>query len=313
MNTYHNFNKQHQRQTYVNRVVLVAVVVIGAITAVGVMGNGYAVNQECDTWECWYFYLLDEYNLLLEDYNDLAYDYDELYASYNDLAYDYYKSNDRLSQLRTTTDKQFLTTIEDSYIHWDFYDSKGNPYSWNMPISTYEDEVAYSDRKWEQDDVFFSVTYSDGDKGKMRKHHVIVEESFSAVIDEIYENSKSNTDFIREVWWIVGQMTIYEEDVGEWSYGRHALETFTRQGGDCEDMAILIADMLKSSKYTNSWSIKMWYIDTKNVNNPQSINHVIVVVNDGQYRHVIEPTAGTPDWSGYYPNSYRGWSFEVNG
>ena len=46
-------------------------------------------------------------------------------------------------------------------------------------------------------------------------------------------------DFVWEVWTLVSQLTVYDKDVDEFSEGRYALETLTRTGGDCEDLALL--------------------------------------------------------------------------
>ena len=68
----------------------------------------------------------------------------------------------------------------------------------------------------------------------------------------IYYNSNSNSDFIWEVWNIASQLTEYRPDRDDGYYvgdqGRYALDTLYRGGGDCEDLAILIADMLVSNK-----------------------------------------------------------------
>ena len=55
-------------------------------------------------------------------------------------------------------------------------------------------------------------------------------QSFEDVIDGIYDNSHDNADFIYEVWYVVSQMTVYDEDISAESEGRYALETFTRTG-----------------------------------------------------------------------------------
>ncbi len=58
-----------------------------------------------------------------------------------------------------------------------------------------------------------------------------------------------------------------------------------RGSGDCEDTVILIADMIKSSKYTKGWDLEFVYLDTDNLENPESVNHVILLIdnfdNDG--------------------------------
>ena len=89
-------------------------------------------------------------------------------------------------------------------------------------------------------------------------------------------------DFVWEVWTLVSQLTVYDKDVDEFSEGRYALETLTRTGGDCEDLAILIGNMLYSSSYTKDWTIQYVYMDSDNPNNPKEPNllqtHLIIYV-----------------------------------
>ena len=292
------------RKDKLDRLMLVATVpIIGMLSLQGAYGA--QINDFASSWENAYYDLLIEYTKLVNEYYDAL---DRIRAL--ELATDgsdYQRSTGYESPLGEYPP---ITTIENGYIVWDFADSKGNVYVWEMPIEIYEDLVVSSDTKWESDEHIVTFRYPDDHTTKHRLYDWIVEESFSDVIDEVYQNSSGNRDFIWEVWFIVSQLTVYQEDVGVWSYGRHALETFTRQGGDCEDLAILVADMLKSSSYTNDWSIQLVHIDSKNPTNPQQVDHVIVRVHDGQQRYYVEATASQPSWN-YYPEGVRGWSYDV--
>ena len=68
------------------------------------------------------------------------------------------------------------------------------------------------------------------------------------------------SDFIWEVWYIVSQLTEYNSDqdyyVGD--EGRYALDTLARGGGDCEDLVILIADMLMSSETYKGLDVRIY-------------------------------------------------------
>ena len=130
------------------------------------------------------------------------------------------------------------------------------------------------------------------------------------MIDQISEKSHSNRDFIYEVWYTVSQLTVYDRDVNIRSEGRYALDTLTRTGGDCEDLVILIADMLMSSKYTKQWEFHYRYMDSKNPTDLQAMNHVILVVNDGKQKYYIEATA--PPNFGYFSNGVAGWDYPAN-
>ena len=263
----------------------------------GALANYDALVEDYDSLADDYDGLVADYNALVYDYSVLAGDYDELIADYNDLVDDH---NERYP----------LVTISDAEVTWEFYDSKENFYSWSMPIATYEDMIEFSR------DYSIQQGYYDPKHIIINGHTVpvlnldgFVTNSFSDVIDEIYHNSHDNSDFVYEIWYIVSLLTVYDEDVTPESEGRFPLVTFTRTGGDCEDLVILIADMLMSSKYTNGWEFQYVMMDSGNPLDPQKMNHVILHVGDGQYSYFIEATA-SPNWN-YYPNGVNGWWFDV--
>ena len=197
------------------------------------------------------------------------------------------------------------TTIDGTEVSWDITDSKGNAYGWSMPVTTYEDNIVES-RYHVRDKVNLSL---DGETLRVVSLDGFVKESFSKVIDGIYDNSYDNSDFIWEVWYVVSQLTVYDEDIHEYSEGRYALETLTRGGGDCEDLVILVADMLMSSSHTDGWTIQYVMMDSDNPTDPRGIDHVILYVYDGEYAHYIEAT-GSPSWD-YYPDGVTGWYLDV--
>ncbi len=196
------------------------------------------------------------------------------------------------------------TTIDGVDVKWEFSDSKGNDYRWSMPVTTYENLIVES-RYHVRDKMNLNL---DGETVRVVSLDGFVKRSFTKVIGDIYDNSYSNSDFIREVWYIVSQLTVYDEDIHEYSKGRYALETLTRGGGDCEDLVILVADMLLSSKHTDDWTIQYLVMDSNNPANPQEINHVILYVNDGEYYHYVEATA-PPNWD--YYEKVRGWYLDI--
>lgn len=166
------------------------------------------------------------------------------------------------------------TTIEGVDIEWEVSDSKGNTYLWFMPVVTYENQIVES-RFHVRDKMNLNL---DGETVRVVSLDGFVKKSFTKVIDSVYDNSYDNSDFIWEVWYIVSQLTVYDEDIHEHSEGRYALETLTRGGGDCEDLTILIADMLMSSEHTDDWTIQYVVIDTDNPTDPQEINVTVHVI-----------------------------------
>ncbi len=194
---------------------------------------------------------------------------------------------------------------EEPEVKWRVSDSKGNTYVWSMPITTYEDQIVES-RYHVRDKANLNL---DGETIQTVSLDGFVKRSFADVIDGIYDNSHSNSDFIWEVWYIVSQLTVYDYDIHPYSEGRYALETLTRGGGDCEDLTILIADMLLSSEHTADWTIQYVFMDGHNPTDPQEMNHAILYVHDGEYNYFIEAT-GSPSWE-WYPDGVVGWFFDV--
>ena len=197
------------------------------------------------------------------------------------------------------------TTIDGTEIKWEFTDAKWNTYAWSMPVATYENQIVES-RYHVRDKMNLNL---DGETIRTVSLDGFVKKSFTNVIDDVYDNSYDNSDFIWEVWYIVSQLTVYDKDIHEYSEGRYALETLSRGGGDCEDLVILVADMLMSSAHTSDWTIQYVVMDLDNPTDPQEVNHVILAVDDGEYLHYVEATA-TPDW-GYFPEGVTGWWLDI--
>ena len=228
------------------------------------------------------------------------------------------------------------TVIKDTIVHMQFYDSKNNYYEWTAPISNFESIVLKSNMKsyvaekltgevnqdsfWSKLKFQFKEEIADsmgidtvllnhnGRTFSFQDFTSFKSLSFINTVDSIYDNSDSNENFIWEVWYVVSQLTVYDKDVNSNSEGRYSLETMVRTGGDCEDLAILIADMLKSSKHTKDWIIQLVYLDMDNPTDPINLNHVVVYVNDGTNNYYIESTA-SPSWE-YYPNGISGWFYD---
>ena len=267
--------------------------------------DGYATLRDD------YNALRDDYSTLYDNYSTLRDDYSTLYDDYSALRDDYSTLYDDYNAVVDYYDDRYpLTTISGTQVNWKFYDSKENYYTWSMPITAYENLIQPSrDYSLYQTHVNPKYVNLNDRSTPVPNLDGFVRESFSKVVDDIYDNSHGNSDFVYEVWYIVSQLTVYDEDVTLESEGRYALETFTRTGGDCEDLVILIADMLMSSSHTSQWKFQYVIMDSDNPRDPQRVNHVILAVDDGQYAYLIEATA-PPSWD-YYPDGVNGWWFDV--
>lgn len=196
------------------------------------------------------------------------------------------------------------TKITQEVVEIRLLDSKGNQYDWVLPIETYETYVQYPYVPTQ------TIRYSDGRISTIGEFSNYITGSFANVIDSIYENSESEEDFIYEIWFITSQLTVYSTDIGE--DPRFAVETLVRGGGDCEDTAILIADMIRSSSYTKDWDINLLYFDSDNPENPKQVNHVSLEVTTADNSFTLETTAKTTEglnsWVGV---SIVGWRTPV--
>jgi len=244
-------------------------------------------------------------NQRLEDRNDELYRLytceKNLRAGYNCEGTEFYGSE----LLETEKDSYPKTTLDDQTVTWEFYDSLDNFYVWTLPIESYESYI----RATEPRDIFRLQMYT-GDTVTVRDHTKFVRESFKDVIEEVYDNAGGDEEFIYGVWYIVSQLTTYSTDIGE--DPRWAVETFTRGGGDCEDLAILIADMIKSSKHSKNWDIQFVYFDMDNPSRAKDVNHVAVTVDTGSLFYYIEPTAKTLDeLNAWNEKGVTGWYFDV--
>ncbi|MGI0047542.1 MAG: hypothetical protein ACREBB_10220 [Nitrosotalea sp.] len=89
------------------------------------------------------------------------------------------------------------------------------------------------------------------------------------------------------------------------------LEVLGRGGGDCKDLSILIASMIRSSEHTTNWKVQLVYLDSNNPTDPQTINHMIVEVDTGSQHYTIESTAksnGLHYWDG---TNISGWRYDA--
>ena len=264
-------------------------------------------------WSDDYCYDIPEDDLILNNgcYEDYPYLWSDNYCySYpesdsSNYKYDNYVSNSICdSHVKYSIDK----------INFAVCDSKGNSYFWEMDRNVYDDMIINGNNLsiYNSENPIYLVN-DDGLEFTAIGLDGFVYGAFESIIDDVYNNSNSDSDFIYEVWYIVSEITEYGSDRDDGYYmgdeGRYALDTLARGGGDCEDLVILVADMLVSSKYTKDWDIQYIYIDGDNPTNPETTNHVILYVDDGTYSYYIEAT-NSPRWD-YYPNGIIGWYFDV--
>lgn len=250
--------------------------------------------------------LENENHKLKQENSKYRADLDEMHTFAISLKQSLMESGSNLDILKQYTDEleeKNTITIYDNNIHWNFKDSLNNQYYWQIPIETFEHRIKYNT---DYDVRALSNTNTDEDY-TVPKLTPFVQKRFGNVIDQVWDNSDTDLKFVENVWVIVNHLTVYSSDIGE--YPRYAEETLGRGGGDCEDLAILIADLILSSKHTQNWKLEFYLIDSDNPEKPQSVNHVILFIDDGVNRYFVEPTA-TDEFTLFHWNDYKisGWN-----
>lgn len=249
--------------------------------------------------------LNDRYTMLQGDYASLETVYDELAIGYDDLETAY----NELTESYLTLDSQALKPpyiyIYQRSITMAFFRDDGKLLYWTVPFRDleYAIEKGYDTR---QGLDWLSLETKSGYKLHVQDFREFIEpEVFSDVIPELYYESTSDEAFIHQVWGIVAQLTVWTEEIGEIPY--YPLESLLAGGGDCEDLSILFASMLKAAPV--DWEVDLVYMDSDNYQDPQTSNHVIVFVNTGERTYLVETTSKedmTP-----YTEGVTGWYFPI--
>jgi len=242
-----------------------------------------------------YWRLDRELVVLRADYTDLEDSYDVLSERYANLA----------------EDSQFAALppyilIKNRTVFILFRASDGSMHRWTSTLENYETTVVYgySRRKSLQ-----YVTLNDSITGEMYRAvdftPFVDPQPFSEAIPQLYSESEDDVAFFQEVWHIVTSLTAYSSEITETP--RFPLETLVGGGGDCEDLSILIASMLKATPA--NYTVQLVYMDAYSPADAKDVNHLIVLVAtrsglrtfiDGTSKEVMNPY----DW-------VEGWYFDV--
>lgn len=212
----------------------------------------------------------DEYSLLSQKFNSLSEDYNNL----NEIAL-----------------KPPYIFVHDRLVDVVLYGVNGELISWTTPFSELESDIENgSDMRRlivDENQQTREVLRADGTLLYVRDFSpFITTETFETVVPELYRRSPAPYDFIHQAWYMIGQLSNYTNE--EIETPRYPLETLLAGGGDCEDLAILLASMLKTAPV--DWTIDLLYVDIKNLRDPQEINHVLVYVDTGAQTFIIETT-----------------------
>jgi hypothetical protein len=199
--------------------------------------------------------------------------------------------------------------LENRDVIMSFLRSNGTWHSWSVPLDAVVSQAYLGWYKKETGD-FEYVDLRDNKTGELHRlidfRPFIIENNFENVMTNLYHDLGNNDQaFVHEVWYIVTQLTIYQSEIEETP--RFPLDTFAGGGGDCEDLAILIASMLKAAPA--DYTIKLVYMDADNPTDPTEVNHVIVwVETPNGYKTFVDGTSHTEMC---LFTEVVGWYFEV--
>jgi len=237
-------------------------------------------------------YLVTNYNSLNTEYSILQTNYDSLYSEHTQMLEKYNALAGDYNTLNNIAIKPPYIVVHDREVDTTFYDIDGQLVSWVTPFAGLEYDIengAYT-RRLIVDDEWQTILVSRADNSSLwiRDFSVFVTpETFRNVIPELYRKSSSPHEFIYRIWYMIGQLSNYaSEDI---ETPRYSLETLLAGGGDCEDLSILLASMIKAAPV--DWYVDLVYVDSENINNPQDPDHVVVYIDTGQDTFIVESTS----------------------
>lgn len=276
--------------------------------------------------------LADEHNSLVDEYNEVIDDYNRLVQRYNELiegaatppyvqienrtVYAVFKASDETLHRWSVPLESFETSVKMGYYKREIIPEMLVPmmekfYEAILPIVIF---AGGDPADYDYPSVFrpLGIQYIDLRDNETGEIHRIVdfrpfvdEQPFTKVISDLYYGLADDEDFVHEVWYVVTQLTTYHSEIEETP--RFPLETLIGGGGDCEDMAILIASMLKAAPA--NYVVKLVYMDSDNPTDAKEVNHVIVwVETPSDYKTFVDGTSHTE----MCPFTLvDGWYFEV--
>jgi hypothetical protein len=253
-----------------------------------VLENQYALLDQAfqslqgdyDSLQLSYSILNEEHKILVENYNTLSNEYNSLKSAYSWL--------ERVA----VTPPYILTNGRN--VKLAFNDTKGSIIYWEVPFEALENDLQRGNSlrtKIEKNPSSYSLHLRNTNTNEIYSvvdFRPFVQTSyFKKVMNKLYKESESDHAFIKEVWNIVKQLTVYSSELKETP--RYPLETLLAGGGDCEDTAILFASLLDAAPV--DWEIELVYMDSDHPDRPLTINHAAVRVVTDQREYLIETTS----------------------
>lgn len=245
--------------------------------------------------------LNSENKILISDYQQLDNKYDELQINYGSLSQE-------LARLKENSLMPPYISTKNREVTIAFTDTNNEVIKWTVPFDTFEQmlDLGFLYRYLSKDKNNLVLTTDSGNRFIVQDmSSYVAPYQFENVMPGLFNSAGSNSEFIEEVWNIVGQLTTYSQEIGETP--RFPLETLLAGGGDCEDTAILLASMILAAK--QNWVVQLVYMDIDNPTDPQTVNHVIVHVDTGEEAYLIDTTQN--EVMQPYKGGVSGWYFDA--
>ncbi len=266
-----------------------------------------------------------DYARLVTDYNDLVNEYNELRATYNELVDEHNKLTTQIEQYVEQVEEyseqlekyvQNIPTLLEGAIvppyllvksrgvNLVFRNLDGDVKYWHWNAEALEASVIWGwfMREMNISDLQYLKLYDIANRFTTGSKYVqlgkqwssldfrpyIMSDIFEPIASEFFSRHPDDEGRVMEVWNMVTQLNTYSEEITETP--RLPLETLLLGGGDCEDLAILTASILKAM--SAEWDVSLVYMDGENPTNINEVNHVTVYVDTGEYKTFVESTQG---------------------
>ncbi len=249
--------------------------------------------------------LLDEYQVVSGKYQALTSQFDKLNLEYADLSGKYSALTGKYAKLDQEAVKPPYIWIHDRKVVVTFYRLDQQLLYWSMPFETLENAITWGNAL-RADPPTVVLRNNDGQRSRVNDVQKYADPHiFEHVIPPLYWKIDDPETFIRQAWYIVAQLSHWKEEEGD--IPRTPLETLLAGGGDCEDLAILFASMIRAAPV--DWKVDLVMMDTTNLDNPVAADHVIVYIEHDGHTHFIETTSTSVMEP--YTEGVSGWHFEV--
>ena len=243
-----------------------------------------------------YTLLKDQLDMLESKYVAAKKEYDSLLSDYNGLIKEHETTLEELDESL----KPPYVTIAGRQISFVWKDTQDRLNSWVLPWDIYQ---MWADLE-KPDETMTLKGDNDIYAVAMDFRPFVRTEGLDQVIPGVYERCTDELAFAKEMFNLVSQLTEYADEAGE--VPRWPFETLTEGGGDCEDLSILFASLLKASPYP--YKVSLVYTDLRHRDAPQEANHVLVQVATDEWSVFAECTS-SEGWDLF--KDIKGWFVEV--